>query len=188
MVCAVGDSNDDEIISNKGRATPSRREAEALRRQQMKTPLTRKERMLRERKAREELRAKQREALNTGRGDFLPPRDRGPVKAMTRDFVDRRRNVAEYMLPLLVVILLVSVFGGTTGALVVAVLWAVAVVGTLLDEIVMVRGLRKQLRSRFEPAQTKGATFYAILRTTQLRRFRLPKPVVQRGDPLRDRY
>lgn len=176
--------------SRKGRPTPSRKEAEAQRRRQMKKPLTRREQMIRERQARAEIRAKQQESLRSGQGAHLPPRDRGPVKAFVRDYVDRRRNVAEYLLPILVVILVVSVtVGGTpTGAFIVSAFWAFTVMATVVDEVVLVRGLKKALRDRFPDERHKGTTSYAVLRSSQLRRFRLPKANIERGGELKPRY
>lgn len=176
--------------SRKGRPTPSRKEAEAERRRQMKRALTRREQMQRERQARAEIRAKQQESLRTGQGAHLPPRDRGPVKAFVRDFVDRRRNVAEYLLPILVAILLISVFTQNTpaGGFIVSAIWATVVLATVLDEIVMVRGLKRALRDRFPDEKHKGTTSYAVLRSSQLRRFRLPKANIQRGGDLKPRY
>ena len=45
------------------------------------------------------------QALREGDERHLPPRDRGPVRKYVRDIVDSRRSVAEYFLPLALVIL-----------------------------------------------------------------------------------
>ncbi len=47
------------------------------------------------------------------------------------------------------------------------------------------RSLRKELKARFEPDETKGTVAYAILRSMQLRRMRLPKPQLKHGDPMK---
>ncbi|OUZ09547.1 hypothetical protein BHE97_10590 [Aeromicrobium sp. PE09-221] len=180
---------DDAPQPGKGRPTRSRKEAEAARKQVMKRPLTRREQMRRERERRSKLREKQIAALD-GRGDdaYLPARDRGPVRALVRDYVDRRRSVAEYMLPILVVILVLSFIQNPTAVTVVFFLWTITILSTVLDEIWLVVGLKRELKKRFEPGQTKGATTYAVLRSTQLRRTRRPRPVIERGQPLADRY
>ena len=172
----------------KGRRTPSRKEAEAARRSAMKKPLTRKEQLRRERDARAELRSKQQAALRSGSGDYLPPRDRGPVRALARDVVDRRRNVAEYLLPILVAVLVMSFVQVVAVQLVATYAWAVLLVLTIVDEVVMVRTLKRELRDRLPDAPTKGATGYAVLRSTQLRRFRLPPVAIERGGMLKPRY
>lgn len=128
---------------------------------------------------------KQRESLNSGDQRYLPRRDQGPVRTFCRDFVDRRRSVAEYLMPALVIILITSFLQQPR---ITAVLWSVALVGTVLDTMLLHHSLSKQLRARFPGESTKGAAMYTILRSTQLRRFRLPKPQIGRGEPLRDRY
>lgn len=188
-VARVSEQDETGTPSAKGRPTPSRKEAEAARKARMKKPMTRKEQMQRERKLREERRSKQREALATGKGDYLPVRDRGPVRAMVRDFVDRRLNVAEFLLPVLLVILALSFVPQAWAQAIVLGVWPAMILGMLLDEIIMVFQLKRELRRRFTDGEkTKGTTFYAVLRTTQMRRWRLPKPVIGRGQPLRDHY
>ncbi|MET1039212.1 MAG: DUF3043 domain-containing protein [Aeromicrobium sp.] len=182
----------DERDARKGRPTPSRNEALAARKKQMKVPMTRKELAKRDRAAREDIRARQRDALNNGDERYLPARDQGPVRRFTRDFVDRRRNVAEYLLPFLVLLLVLFAVAGaisdSASTLLTAVVYPLVIFGTILDEIVLVRGLKKQLKARFGPEAVKGQTTYAVLRSTQLRRFRLPKPQVKRGEKLGDSY
>jgi len=171
----------------KGGPTRSRKEAEAARRQQMKRPLTRREQAERERRRRSAARDKQREALmGTGSTADLPPRDRGPAKALARDAVDRRRTVAEFMLPLLVVILVLSFFPAM--ASIVFSLWTVTIVATILDEIWLVATIKRELKKRLTKAESHGAVLYAVLRSTQLRRMRLPKPAIEIGQPLREQY
>lgn len=182
----------DETEAGKGRATPSRKEAEAARKKQMKTPMTRKEQAKRDRAAREDIRARQRDAFKSGDDRYLPARDQGPVRRFTRDYVDRRRNVAEYLLPFLVLLLVLfavtSSANGEATNFLTAIVYPAVLLGTVLDEIVLVRGLRKQIRDRFGADAVKGTTTYAVLRSTQLRRFRLPKPQVTRGQKLSDNY
>ena len=173
--------------AKKGRATPSRTEAAAARTKAMKTPVTRKEQMQRDRQARSDLRRRQQEALRAGKGDALPPRDRGPVRAFVRDYVDRRRNVAEYLLPLLVVVFICSVVPTLATQTIAVIAWPAMILLTILDEVLLVSGLRKQLKLRFPGESTRGATGYAVLRSTQLRRFRLPKPAIARGEEPRER-
>lgn len=180
----------DETEAGKGRKTPTRKEAEAARKKQMKVPVTRKEQAKRERTTREQLRLKQRDALKTGDEKYLPVRERGPVRKFTRDYVDRRWNFAEFLLPFLALILIVSVVGSGAqwGAAATLVLYPFIIIGTVIDELILVRGLRKQFKARFSPGETRGSVAYAVLRSTQLRRFRLPKPQVKRGEPLAQRY
>nr|MCW2729063.1 hypothetical protein [Aeromicrobium sp.] len=182
----------DETEARKGRPTPSRKEAEAARRKQMKVPMSRKELAKRDRAAREEIRVKQRDALKSGDERYLPAREQGPVRRFCRDYVDRRRNVAEYLLPFLVVLLILFAIAGnlsdSASTVLTTFVYPFVLLGTIIDEIILVRGLRKELRARFGDDSVKGSTTYAVLRSTQLRRFRLPKPQVKRGETLDATY
>ena len=181
----------DETEAGKGRRTPTRKEAEAARKKQMKVPVTRKEQAKRERAAREDLRLKQREALKSGDEKYLPLRERGPVRKFCRDYVDRRWNFAEFLLPFLAVAFIAMIVGSgntTVSAVLTGIFYPAIILGTVIDEFIMVRGLKKQLKQRFSPDETRGSVAYAVLRTTQLRRFRLPKPQLKRGEPLANRY
>jgi len=155
----------------------------------MKRPLTRRERARREKERRSRLRDQQTAALD-GKGDLanLPARDQGPARAMVRDFVDRRRSMAEYMLPLLLVILVLSFVRSDAVVSLVFALWTTTIVATALDEFFLVFKLKRELKQRFDDDKTKGAVMYGVLRSTQLRRTRRPRPVIERGDPLRERY
>lgn len=155
----------------------------------MKTPVTRKQRGKIQRAARDAARAKTREAMRNGGDDrYLPARDRGPARRFCRDYVDHRFNMGEVLLPILVVILLFSFVQTKWAGMVVLVLWTTVILGTVVDEIFMVRALKKELRQRFEPQNTRGCVSYAVLRTSQLRRFRIPKPQIKRGAPLKTHY
>lgn len=154
--------------------------------------MSRKELAKRDRTAREETRLKQRDALKSGDERYLPLREQGPVRRFCRDYVDRRRNVAEYLLPFLVVLLVLFAVAGnisdSASTVLTAVVYPIVLVGTIVDEVVMVIGLRKELKARFGNDAIKGSTTYAVLRSTQLRRFRLPKPQVKRGAKLSATY
>lgn len=154
--------------------------------------MTRKELAQRERARRDEVRGRQREALKNGDEKYLPAREQGPVRRFTRDYVDRRRNFAEYLLPFLVVLLVLFAVAGSisdsASTILTAFVYPFLIVGTILDEVVMVRGLKRELKARFGSDAIKGSTTYAILRSTQLRRFRLPKPQVKRGEVLGTTY
>ena len=170
----------------KENPTPSRKEAEAARKKALKPPMSRKEQVQRDREARRRIRQRQQEALRTGEDKFLPLRDRGPIKRFARDYVDRRRLVAEYLLPILLLTFILTMFPqfATIGMLA----WMSATLVAVVEEIVMIRGLKKELARRFPGQSTRGLTMYTILRTTQLRRFRLPHAQVKRFEELPERY
>jgi hypothetical protein len=175
--------------ARKGRKTPSRKEAEAARKQAMKPALTRKEQLKREREARATIRQRQQEAMRGGSGGderYLPARDRGPVRRLARDYVDRRRTFAEYLLPVLIVAFIATLFQPV--ATIAVLVWVIWTALFIVDEVVMIRGLKKEIRRRFPDESTRGTTLYVLLRSTQMRRLRLPKAQIPRNAPLPDRY
>ncbi|KHL09043.1 Protein of unknown function (DUF3043) [Mumia flava] len=168
----------------KGRPTPTRKEAEAARKAALKSPGSRKEQAKADRARRSAERGKIRQAMETGDDRYLPARDRGPVRRFVRDTVDSRRNLGEYLMPVLVVILLMSLVPAAWAVSTIYTLWLVAIVGTVIDSFVLVRKVKRGVRERFPDASTKGLTAYALLRSTQIRRLRLPKPQVRHGDKI----
>jgi hypothetical protein len=166
----------------KGRPTPKRSEAQSQRRRAVTPPLDRKEAMRRQREARRADLARQREALASGDERFLPVRDRGPVRRFVRDFVDSRFFVAEMFLPLALVILVLSVIQVGNMQAIATMLWLGVIVLIIVDSIGLSIRLKKQLKQRFPDEPKRGAVAYALMRSLQMRRLRLPKPQVKRGE------
>ncbi|MFE4696995.1 DUF3043 domain-containing protein [Streptomyces sp. NPDC056738] len=166
----------------KGRPTPKRSEAQTQRRSVAQTPTTRKEAAKRQRDDRRTAMERQRQALANGDERYLPVRDKGKVRRFARDYVDSRLCVAELFLPLAVIILMLSVVPVAILKNVALLLWLVVIVMIVVDSFVLAFRLRKQLNERFPDENTKGAVRYALMRTLQMRRLRLPKPQVKRGE------
>ena len=167
----------------KGRPTPKRSEAQTQRRSVANTTLTRKDASKRQRDERRVQMEKQRQALS-GRGNErdLPLRDRGPVRKFARDYIDSRFNVAEFFLPMAVVILVLSVVQVPALQNIALLLWLVIIILIVVDSFLNVFRLRKQLAERFPGQDTKGTVWYSLMRSLQMRRLRLPKPQVKRGE------
>jgi hypothetical protein len=167
----------------KGRPTPKRSEAQDQRRRASSgTPANRKEAMKRQREARRAGLAKQREALASGDERYLPARDKGPVRRFVRDFVDSRFCVAEFFLPLAVVILVLSMVKVGSLQNIALLLWLGVIVMIIVDSIGLSMRLKRQLRERFPNEPKRGAVAYGLMRTLQMRQLRLPKPQVKRGE------
>lgn len=166
----------------KGRPTPKRSEAQTQRRSLAKAPANRKEAAKRQREARRADMARQRQALATGDERYLPARDKGPVRRFARDYVDSRWSVAEFFLPLAVIILLLSMMPSLQLKNISLLLWLLVIVMIVLDSIGLGFRLKRDLRERFPDENKRGAVAYALMRTLQLRRMRLPKPQVARGE------
>jgi hypothetical protein len=119
------------------------------------------------------------------RGDerYLPARDRGPARAYLRDLVDSRRGAAEFLLPGLLLVFVLSLIPLRGTQLLSTVLWLTVIVSVVTDSVLLVRRAKRGLRERFPDAGTRGTTAYVVLRSMQLRRFRVPPPR-SRADPL----
>lgn len=165
----------------KGRATPKRREAEKGRRRAITAPKDRKQAYREARERQRDERKVSMQALRTGDERHLPPRDRGPVKRYARDIVDARRSVAEFFLPLAVVILLLTYAGSDWLKTIGSTLWLALVVLIVIDSVLLARRLKKGL-ARSHPAENhRGALPYALMRSMQIRKFRLPPPRIKAG-------
>ena len=170
----------------KGRPTPKRSVAEAKRRQPIAgssrttaAPRTKEDKA----KARTN-RAGRYEAMRRGEAWALNPRDRGPARALARDYVDSKRRVSEYYMYILVV-LLVAVFVRNKAAQeFISPLVLVLIVIIVIDASLIRRGLRKLMAERLPNESAKGLTAYATMRALQIRRFRVPVPRVHPGDKI----
>ena len=165
----------------KGHATPTRKEREAAR----KRPLVNNDRTA-ARKANREQMALQRERARIGmeRGEekFLPVRDRGPQKKFVRDYVDARFGIGELLIPFMVLLILASFIPipevTFIGFIAIWSFFAIAII----DIVVVGLILKKKLAAKFGEDKVERIRWYAAMRGLQLRRLRLPKPQVKRGE------
>lgn len=176
--------------TGKGRPTPSRREAEGRKRGPAPPPpQTQREALRRMRGTKEERRnatAQRRERMLAGDEKYLLPRDRGPVKAYVRDLVDSRRHLAGAFMPLAVLVIVVILVPSPLVQQYVSLVSMVMLLAIVVEGVVLGRTINRHVRQRFPDAaeSTSGLGLYAIMRATQLRRLRVPKPRVARGEPI----
>ncbi|AXE26095.1 DUF3043 domain-containing protein [Streptomyces globosus] len=166
----------------KGRPTPKRAVAQSQRKAVVASTGNRKEDMRRARERRRVELARQREALANGDERYLPARDKGPVRRFVRDFVDSRFSVAEMFLPLAVIILVLSMVRVPSIQNAALLLWLAVIALIIVDSVALAFRLRKALNERFADQPRRGAVAYGLMRTLQMRRLRLPKPQVKRGE------
>ena len=168
----------------KGRATPTRKEAQAARQR----PIVQTDRKAAKKAARakrDEACARQQQAMVTGDDRWLPVRDKGRARRFARDYVDARWSLGELFLPIAFLILFVMVIGGQYPevALTATFLMYLVIFGAIIDAFLMVYFLKKHLARRFTPAEIPPWTgAYAFQRIFMLRRFRMPKPQNKRGE------
>jgi Protein of unknown function (DUF3043) len=169
--------------AGKGRATPTRKEAEAARKARLAAPKGRKEEGAARRSQVKAARERQRTALLTGNDAYLPARDKGPVKRFARDYVDTRRTIGEILLPLFFLVFASLIVSKTAGYLP-SIAWLVILGLMFADAARISSGVKSAVRTKFGDAETKGVAMYSVLRAWQMRRLRLPKPQVKAGDPV----
>lgn len=175
-----GDGTDH--TSGKGRPTPSRREAQAARKQRLTVPkdpkLARKAVRERDRAERERARV----GMAAGDERYLPARDRGAAKAFTRDFVDSRFTAAEFFIFVAIGVIAAGFIRNPSVSNWVTLAFFAFAAVIIVDTILLVVQLQSRARKAFpDPKDRSGIALYAILRSLQLRRFRVPKPRVRRG-------
>ena len=166
----------------KGRPTPKRSVAEAKRRQPITgsrapaAPRTPEDKA----KARAS-RATKYEAMKRGEAWALNPRDRGPTRALARDFIDSKRRISEYYMYVLVVLLAAVFLRNGKAQEIISPVVLLLVVVILLDAFLIRRSLTRLIAERLPGESARGLTMYAVMRALQIRRFRVPAPRVQPG-------
>jgi hypothetical protein len=112
-------------------------------------------------------------------------RDQGPVRRLVRDLVDSRRHVGVLLLPATFLPVLANLSTSVQVRAFATSLWLAAVLAAVFDMVVTGMVVRRRIRSDF-PSETKtrGHVGYALIRTAQFRRFRVPPPQVRPGTPV----
>lgn len=174
----MSESTDDK----KGRPTPKRKDAEAARKISPLAPATTKAQKAKAKEAARAARIAQREAYVRGDENALPLRDKGPVKKFARNYVDSRRSIGEYFLPIIFVVLILTLVPSKVFQLgSILIMYAVLLI-SVVDGFFLSRKLKKAVSEKFPGAELKGVGMYGWLRSTQMRRMRTPRPAVKRGE------
>jgi hypothetical protein len=167
------------LTAGKGRPTPKRSEAE--RRRRYNAPSDRKE-ALRQSKTRDRsTRARKSEAMRRGEEWALPAKDKGPVRALARDFVDSRRRVSEFYMYGLVVLLFLLFLHNPVVQTVLPALLIVMVIIMVVEGYLVGRKVTAMAGERFPGESTRGIKIYSAMRALQIRQLRFPKPRVKPG-------
>lgn len=169
--------------AGKGRPTPKRSEKVPRRGGPVAPPpQTRKEAAKRQKEQAAASRKLSREGTARGDERYMTKRDAGPVRALVRDIVDSRRNVGVILLPLALVLVVVNLSGNAQLQYLGLVLWLGAILAMLMDIVVLSVQIRRRVSEQF-PGDDRMARHigYGLLRSTSLRRFRLPPPRVSPG-------
>ncbi|MDQ1583218.1 MAG: hypothetical protein QOF36_1272 [Microbacteriaceae bacterium] len=179
-VIETAEESSARIAAGKGQRTPTRKEREAARKRPL-VPNDRKEAARQSRAKATEARERARVGMAAGDDRYLTVRDRGPQRRFVRDYVDARYNIGEYMIPVVVLVLVLTLFPqpevqfyGTIA------LWVFFIIA-ILDCFILGFTVRRKLAAKFGADKVeKGVRWYAGMRALQLRVIRLPKPQVKR--------
>lgn len=199
-----GPVDDPRRPAGKGRPTPKRRDQERARGMHtgpVTAPVTRKEARQRRKTAeasmskdeRRAARAKDREAREERRqlmmeGDdrYVLSRDRGEVRRFARDWVDTHRRFINWFMPLALAVIVFQLIPDPELMAISQTLFLVLVVVVIIDGVLVGRKVNKVVRERFPGTDDTGfgMGFYAVMRATQPRMLRTPRPRVRPGDTI----
>ena len=187
----ASDATDAAPPDRKGRPTPKRRES-TVPRGPVSAPKTRKEAYARQKQQAKASRTarrtpaanmtvqQRRAAMRAGDPSALPRRDQGPTRKLARDYVDSHRMASNYLLVLFPLMIASYLLPGVQFVVVAIFL------GLVVEWYLTGRKIRKMAIDRFGKTEGGAMTigFYAGSRAYLPRRWRLPAPQLQRGDPV----
>jgi hypothetical protein len=168
----------------KGRPTPKRKDAEKARATPRLAPATNRGEKKAQKLASRQARVLARQAFMRGEENALPPRDRGPVRRFVRNYVDARRSIGEFFLPIVMLVLFLTVIPIAWVQFASIMLMYSALLFSVVDGIFLTRKIKKEVTRRFPNEPTKGLGMYGWLRSTQIRRLRAPQPQVKAGEQI----
>jgi Flp pilus assembly protein TadB len=156
--------------------TPTRKEAEAARMERLHPTLSAAEQRKRDREARTSAREEQ----------FRRSEER-PGRALLRDFLDSRRGMAQWWMPVIMISLalaLAAMYVSPEFALVATFVPYVALAALAVHIFLLWRQYKQLHQERLPKEPLKGLLAYLINRIISLRRFRMPAPRVKPGDEI----
>ncbi len=156
----------------KNTPTPSRREAEAARRERLNPTLSPKE-----------ARRRDREATYAQRQRDLARTEESPGRTLMRDLVDSRFNPAEIAMPVLLAVMALGFIPALTPYIqwLLYATWAYLAL-LVLDTYLMWRRFKELAGQRIPGTPLKGLLFYGFNRQMSFRRWRQPPPRIKRGE------
>ncbi|MCJ7827409.1 MAG: DUF3043 domain-containing protein [Demequinaceae bacterium] len=168
--------------AGKGRPTPKRKDREAERKHPL--VLDRKADSAKRRADRRIQFQREQEAMTTGNDRHMPPQHAGAPRRFARDYIDSRTTIGEVLLPLSLVALFAMMFLVKFPEIVtitsLALLLTIFAAG--IEAALLLRRLRRRAVEKFgEDKLPRLYRLYGLTRVLQIRRLRMPKPQVKRG-------
>jgi Protein of unknown function (DUF3043) len=167
------------VTAGKGRPTPKRSEAEKRRR--YAAPGDRKEAARQSRTRDRAARTRKTEAMRRGEEWALPAKDKGPVRALARDYVDSKRRFSEFYMYGLIVLLFLLFLRSAVVQTVLPLILLVMVLVMVVEGYLIGRKVTALAAERYPAESTRGVKMYAAMRSLQIRQLRFPKPRVKPG-------
>ncbi len=170
--------------AGKGRPTPKRSEVERARRQPYTPPpADRKAAAAQQRERRRSEQKRRMDAMKRGEEWAMPARDRGPVRALARDYVDSRRFiVSEYILFGVFALIFIIFAAGSTKHSALVLYAELGIVGVIaIESLYYGTQVMRLVKRRLPGESTRGIVWYVTKRSLRLRASRIPPARVQRG-------
>ncbi len=171
------------VTAGKGRPTPKRSEAERRRRYQLSAEDRKAAGKQARTKDRAE-RARKTEAMRRGEEWALPAKDRGPVRALARDYVDSKRRFSEFYMYGLVVLLFLLFLHSPVIQTILPIVLIVMVLIMAGEGFWIGSRVAKLANERYPGQSTRGIKMYSGMRALQIRKLRFPKPRVKPGEQI----
>lgn len=188
--------------AKKGRPTPRRRDQERAKGRHtgpVAAPVTRKEARARRKTAeagmsREERKAhradqrrardERREAMMNGDDRYVLARDRGEVRRHVRDWVDTHRRLINYFMPIALFVVVFQLVPNPQLVMYGQMLFLALIAVIVVDGLLIGRAVNKDVAERFPDSDDRGLGlgWYAVMRATQPRMLRTPKPRLSPAD------
>ena len=179
-----------ELGVRRTNVTPPSTPAEArARRKELKNSMSKAEyKAMKQRKKDEAARERRKanERIMAGDENYMLERDRGPEKRFVRDYVDSRRFIMNFFLPLTFLVIITMLVGTQNPDIarltnLVMIVVFILIVG---EGIWVGRRVKRMVNERFPQNSHGGFSLgmYAFTRATMIRRFRTPAPQKKIGD------
>jgi hypothetical protein len=156
--------------------TPTRREAEAARRERLNPTLTPAQQRARDRGTKAKSREEQWSKV-----------DNEPSRLLLRDFIDSRPGIAQWWMPIIMsalVLALAAMYAAPDLAVPATFVPYLALAALGVHIFILWRQFRVLLAERMPGAPTRGLLVYLINRIISMRRFRVPLPRVKPGEEI----
>lgn len=135
-----------------------------------------------ERAAREE----RRQLMMEGDDRYVLSRDRGEVRRFARDWVDTHRRIINWFMPLALFVIVFQLIPDPALLAYSQTLFLLLIAVVIVDGVLLGRTVNRAVRERFPNTDDTGfgMGWYAVMRATQPRMLRTPRPRVRPGDAI----